>query len=194
MTQLSDDLLIRLEATLRSAGRDTSKLQAKNPLDPEFDGTKGGRETRMIVESLNPQLYAELKAATSGGTQQSLGYTAAMARGDNPATFTGALLEEWQAANPAVAIKAASQAETDQLAAWEEQAQAKEFQRVLRESGGNEAEAKRRIAAGQQAEQQRQAKLEADRQHADAMNRRIQQRQRELDRAAKIAQGNTFIN
>ena len=135
--QLSDDLLIRLEATLRSAGRDTSKLQAKNPLDPEFDGTKGGRETRMIVEALDPQLYAELKAATPNGAQQSLGYTAAMARGDNPETFTGALLEEWQAANPSVAIEAMAQAETDQLASWQEQAQELEYKRILRESGGN---------------------------------------------------------
>ena len=195
MTQLSQEHAVQLFQTLTAGGVDCTSLKASNPFLPEFAKTPRGREIRMVVEGLNPQLAVDLKReAGHADAQQSLAMVAALASNADPQSFTGALQEEWEAANPAVAIEATSQAVADQLASWEQQAQALEYKRTLRESGGNEAEAKRRMAATQQAEQQRQAKLEADRQHADEMHRRIQQRHREIDRAARIALRHTIIN
>ena len=190
--QLSNDLLIRLEQTLRSAGKDTSRLQDGNPYDPQFD-TAGGRETRMIVEGLNPQLAVDLQSVSPAGRRQSLGYRAAIARGERPEEFTGALASEYQAANPQLMQQQAEKAYQDKLAELEQEADAKRLANTARQFGGDLNAAKRAMDADQQRETERQQQAERDAKSAKALDARIAAKQLQIRQAAQIAMGNTVI-
>ena len=180
--QLSNDLLIRLEQTLRSAGKDTSKLQAVNPLDPQFDN-EGGRHTRMLIEAINPQLYRELEAAAPGGTKQSMGYRAAIARGEKPEQFTGALAAEYQSANPQLVQEQAEKQEADTLAWLEAQTE-----KAARKREGDRQYDQRlaREKAQQEAAEQRAAE-------GRALEQRIKAKQQQIKDAGRIAMGNAVI-
>ena len=181
--QLSNDLLIRLEACLRTAGRDTSKLQAENPLDPQFDNTAGGRQTRMIIGAIDPQLYNDLEAAAPGGTRQSMGYMAAIARGEKPEEFTGALASEYQSSNPQLVQEQAKKFEQDMKAKWNAQIEASQRKR----EGSRQYD--QRIArekAQQQAAEQRAAEGRASEQ-------RIAAKQQQIRDAGRLAMGNVVI-
>ena len=190
--QLSDDLAIRLEKTLRAAGQDTSALQAANPWDSAFDNP-GGQHKRLIIEATDPQLAHDLKSQVPGATKQSLAMRAAVARGDQPDSFTGALAAEYAATNPQMVQEQASKAEQDYLALMEQEAGQKRLQREVKMAGGNEVEAQRRIALQDQIEADRVAKAEADRVANAEMNQRLAQKQKEIRRQAMISQGNVFL-
>ena len=180
--QLSDDLLIRLEQTLRSAGKDTSKLQAINPLDPQFDN-EGGRHTRMLIDAINPQLYRELEAAAPGGTKQSMGYRAAIARGEKPEQFTGALAAEYQSANPQLVQEQQQKAEADLKAKWEAQVEASQRKR---EGSRQYDQRLAREKAQQEAAEQRAAE-------GRALEQRIKAKQQQIKDAGRIALGNAVV-
>ena len=191
--QLPDSLAIRLERCLSAAGQDTSTLQAANPWDSAFNNP-GGQHKRMIIEATDPQLAHDLKILVPGAIKQSLAMRAAVARGESPESFTGALAAEYAALNPQKIQEQASQAEQDQLAALEKAAADKRYQRELKMAGGNEFAAKQRIEQQDQAVADRKAKQEADRVAAAEMNKRIAERQAEAKRLAMIAQGNVVIS
>ena len=189
--QLSNDLLIRLEQTLRSAGKDTSRLQDGNPYDPQFD-TAGGRETRMLVEGLNPQLAVDLQSVSPAGRRQSLGYRAAIARGEKPEEFTGALASEYQAANPQLMQQQAEKEEQDLLAKLEQASQEMQLNRIAQQFGGDINAAKRAIAADQQRDAERQQQAERDAKRAKELDARIAAKQLQIRQAAQIAMGNVI--
>ena len=164
---LSDDLCVRLEDFYRRQGQDTSTLQADNPYSSKFDNA-GGKRKRVMLEALDPQLAADCQDAIGGQQRrQSLAYRAAMARGDDPEGFTGALAVEYRSLNPDFAKAKQAEAEAQLL---------RKFDRMADES--------RRRREGDKAIEQQEAKAKADaeareeslRRHNDQA-KRIQARQ-----------------
>jgi len=164
---LSDDLCVRLEDFYRRQGQDTSTLQADNPYSAKFDNP-GGKSKRVLLESLDPQLAADCQDAIGGQQRrQSLAYRAAMARGDNPEGFTGALAVEYRSLNPDFAKAKQAEAESNLLRKFD--AMADESRR--RREG--DAEVDRQLAK-QQAEAE--AREESMRRSA-ALQKRMEERQ-----------------
>jgi hypothetical protein len=179
--QLSDKLAIRLEQAFRSAGVDTSTMQDSNPYDPRFDNP-GGQQKRMLLEAVDPSLAQELKAEIPGLVKQSLGMRAAIARGESPDGFTGALKAEYSAANP-ISPEQAAEEESNILAKLE--AQTEQLQRKREGDAGYEQrlareEAKAKAAAERLAEGQR-------------LDQRIREKQQQTLTQARIAAGNVIL-
>ena len=180
MAQLSDKLAIRLEQAFRSAGVDTSTMQDSNPYDPRFDNP-GGQQKRMLLEAVDPQLSQELKAAIPGLVKQSLGMRAAIARGDDPEGFTGALKAEYSAANP-ISPQAVAEEEARILARLDSMTESsqrrREGDRGYEERLARE-EAKAKAAAERLAEGQR-------------LDARIRQKQQQIQNLGRVAAGNVI--
>ena len=169
-----DDLAIRLEQFYRRAGQDTTTMANDNPYSSRFDN-QGGRLKRVLLESGDPQLAADCKAAIGGQQKkQTLAYRAAIARGDNPAEFTGALKAEYQQHNPGLVATQQQEEEQRLLAKFERLADQSRRRRdgddaIDRQSAKAKAEqeARQESLARHQALQQR---IEARQSRDRAMN------------------------
>ena len=169
-----DDLAIRLEQFYRRAGQDTTTMANDNPYSSRFDNP-GGRIKRVLLESGDPQLAADCQAAIGGQQKkQTLAYRAAIARGDNPAEFTGALKAEYQQHNPGLVATQQQEEEQRLLAKFERLADQSRRRRdgdaaIERQSAKAKAEqeARQESLARHQALQQR---IEARQARDRAMN------------------------
>lgn len=168
---LPDELCIRLEDFYRRQGQDTSTLQDDNPYSAKFDNP-GGKHKRVLLEALDPQLAADCQDAIGGQQRrQSLGYRAAMARGDNPEGFTGALAAEYRNLNPDFAKAKQAEAESNLLRKFDRMAD-----ESLRRREGDKAIDQQQAKAKAEAD----AKAESYQRHVD-QQKRIQARQQRMD-------------
>ena len=171
---LPDDLAIRLDEFYRRQGQDTTSLQPDNPYAAKFDNP-GGKRKRVMLEALDPQLAADCQTAIGGQQQrQSLAYMAAVARGDNPDGFTGALAVEYRNLNPDFAAKKQAEAESNLLRKFDSMADQSRRRRegdkaVDEQQAKQQAEAEARAASYQRHVDQ-QKRIQARQQRMDAMN------------------------
>lgn len=168
---LPDELAIRLEEFYRRQGQDTTRLANANPYASQFDN-EGGRLKRVLLEAGDPQLAADCQAAIGGQQKkQTLAYRAAIARGDNPAGFTGALKAEYQQHNPDL-VAAAQQAEEERIL--------NKFDRLANQS--------RRRRDGDKAVEAAEAKQAAENEaRAESYQRHVEQQKRIMERQARDA-------
>ena len=188
MADLTKKQSIDLYNVLSSAGVDCSALKASNPYLPEFGGTPRGKQIRMIIDSANPQLAADLKReAGHEDAHQSLAMAAALAEGQDPQSFSGALAEQWATMNPEQAAQQQQKNEADYAAAMEQQIAEMRFQRVLKAHGGNENAARVAMRIEEEATAKREAQTEANRVAGIEAERRIAQMQAQHKQAARLA-------
>jgi len=188
MADLTKKQSIDLYNVLTSAGIDCSALKASNPYLPEFGGTPRGKQIRMIIDSANPQLAADLKReAGHADAQPSVAMAAALAQGQDPQMFSGVLAEQWTAMNPQLVQEQRQQSEADYKAAMEKQVAEMRFQRVLKQHGGNENAARIAMRMEDEATAKREAQQEANRIAGIEAERRIAQMQAQQKQAARLA-------
>ena len=188
--QLSTEQAIALQQVLAASGVDTSTLKASNPFSPEFGTTKTGQYVQMVISSNAPQLAADLKREAGHiDAVPSLAMAAALAEKVDPASFIGALREEYIAANPQLVAEQQQEAQQAEIAAMDRMASEMEYKRIVRECNGDEAAAKIKMRHQQEAQKQADAQAEIDRE----MNARAEQRNREIvernKRLAVLSQG-----
>ena len=107
----------------------------------------------------------------------------------DPASFTGALREEYIAANPQLVATQREEAQQAELAAMERMTSEMEYKRMLRESGGDENAVKIKMRQQAEAQKQSDAQAEINREmnaRADQRNREIRERNKRL---AVLSQG-----
>lgn len=188
--QLSTEQAIALQQVLAASGVDTQTLKASNPFSPEFGTTKTGQYVQMVISSNAPQLAADLKREAGHiDATPSLAMAAALAEKVDPASFTGALREEYIAANPQLVYEQQQAANEAAVTQMENAADELAYKRMAAQMGGDSAMAKRKFVEQQQQEKRQQEKAEADRQafiDSEKKNREIVERNRRL---AVLSQG-----
>lgn len=171
---LTDEQAWRLNALLQKQGVDCSTLQASNPFEASYGLTPRGKQIRLLVESADPQLSAELQgSADNPEFAPSLAYRAATTSpAFDPEQLTGAVAEEYRRWNPDAA-KAQQQANSQALLAKFDRLASASF---AQREGEGEAERLEKKAAAEQ-----EFRAESLRRHNEQA-KRIQQRQDQLDR------------
>ena len=172
-----------LLAACRMTGTDPTKITCENP------ATKSGKTAQMLMVAageIDPEQAARWRQAAPGG-QLSVATKGECYAAKRGADLSPAAQQElWEKDPDYVKRRLEGQKGSDEaiLAALDKAADELRLKNAIHSCGGNEAEAKRQIAAQDQAEAQRQQQREESERHAMALNQRLEQKRQQARQMA----------